>query len=128
MNIKKLREIAERATPGVRYAGPHYGIYLKKHTDYLPGGNGITYSDVLCTVRPYGVDDQAFIATFNPETVLRLLDRIECYEAALKFYADGRHITETDHEVIQVIPGSDKFIDHIVGLKAREALRAMKGE
>lgn len=83
MNIKKLREIAEAATPGVRYAGPHYGIYLKKHTDYLPGGNGITYSDVLCTVRPYGVDDQAFIATFNPETVLRLLDTIEKYEAAL---------------------------------------------
>jgi hypothetical protein len=42
--------------------------------------------------------------------------------AALQFYADGRHVTEIDHEVIQVVPGSDEFIDHVIGRTAREAL------
>jgi hypothetical protein len=46
---------------------------------------------------------------------------------ALKFYAEGKHLTEKDHEVIQVIPGSDEYIDHIVGKKAREAIAKIEG-
>jgi len=38
--------------------------------------------------------------------------------------ADGRHCTEIDYDAIQIVPGSDRFIDHIVGKTAREALEA----
>lgn len=77
-SIKKLREIAEAATPG------------PWHVPYVDGwqvcyGNKDNPRDEFL-IADVDNDPQnaSFIATFNPETVLRLLDTIERYEAALK--------------------------------------------
>lgn len=57
----------------------------------------------------------------------RVLQMLEIAENALEFYADGKHLEEKDHEIIQVIPGNDEFVDHLVGLKAKEALAQIEG-
>ena len=59
----------------------------------------------------------------NAEKLLQCLDEAEM---ALEFYAEGRHMTENDHDVIQVIPGNDEFIDHIVGKRATKALAKIR--
>lgn len=50
------------------------------------------------------------------------------YKRALQFYADGKHYGEIDHDVIQVVPGSDEFIDHVIGRTAREVLAKHEGK
>ena len=59
----------------------------------------------------------------HDRVVAEMQRRIEKLEAALRFYADGKHAHEKDHDVIQVVPGKEEFIDHIYGSRAREALK-----
>ena len=67
--LQELRRIAEAATPGP-WAFPHqkdpYGCYL----------------------LPLSENNASYIATFDPTTVLALLDRIEELEAVLRLVYD----------------------------------------
>lgn len=81
-DLKKLRELAENATPG-----PWEDYY---ETGIRPCVMAYDENDKgLRSVRAYVADtqfspDRAYIAAANPETVLALIDRIEKLEAQLK--------------------------------------------
>lgn len=114
MNIKKYREIAEAATPGPWYLSDdqnsvHQHIYQGEFEE-------------VCNVDSSDLDayqkNSAFIATFSPETVLRLLDTIEKYEAALKHIKNGCLVPPDGGQ-----PNLQDAID-----TAREALRGGKGD
>lgn len=82
VNIDDLRKIAEEATPGPWITGGE-----------LPGSDGVFFGTAVDPDDPdepgillgeaYAPDAE-FIATFNPETVLALLDRVETAEQALQ--------------------------------------------
>jgi hypothetical protein len=116
LDTKKLRKIAEEATE------------FPKHFEVEDTFPTMWFVDPKGERHEIMNDDLIFWEAANPQVVLALLDTIERYKAALKFYADGHHMTEIDHDVIQVVPGSDEFIDHIVGRRAREALMRADAE
>lgn len=97
MDIKKLRKIAMAATPG-----PWMQERYEKDgsNDLMPHIHGVEEEIAATTYRRRShtqhIVDATFIATFNPETVLRLLDTIERYESALNFYADAAEIRVLD--------------------------------
>ena len=105
-DTKKLRELANAATPGpwevseyLCEDGEVFGeLYIGKEIIYLTGSNTATY-----------------IAAANPEAVLGLIARIEKLEAALQFYA------LRDNYYQEFGSGSDIGNDH--GEIAREALK-----
>lgn len=132
LDIKKLREIAEAATPG----------------RWMQDGSGVVADfdgEMLYVSQSFGKnadEDIEFNATFNPETVLRLLDTIERYEAALKFYATEENwylhkdpvtgsevrrsivYEDTESYSFQKDPYSPNILQVFAGKTAREALRA----
>lgn len=57
-----------------------------------------------------------------------LIQTVREMTAALDFYATGRHLTETDHIVVQVVPGNDDFVDHLVGQHAGKCLDRAAGK
>jgi len=63
-----------------------------------------------------------YMAEIKDAEILELTKEISRLRLALEFYADGRHYTEKDSEIINIIPGNDEFQDHIPGKRAREAL------
>jgi hypothetical protein len=71
-DIKKLRKVAEEATPGPWKAGGNYPFYvdLRKPADSLSKHD---------SERPtyWRYQDGLFVLTFNPKTVLELLDSLE---------------------------------------------------
>lgn len=97
--------------------------------------------------------DSAFISSFNPKVALALLDRIDGYEKALRFYAEGN---DQRHEWTQIKDGEKiqqtitinvikelaegKSVDQVIsagvnppillrfGLIAREALNKYAGD
>lgn len=89
LDIKKLREIASAATPGPWFEMD--GERILVNLEQLPtNANGLlaevgdpTKMEPMGRQTPQTNANAKFIATFNPETVLRLLDTIERYEAAL---------------------------------------------
>lgn len=88
-DIKALREIAEKATPGEwnvqeRKDGGEYGEYMAYGIDGIASVNWYSDSDMAHTaLEPMEEEDARFIATFNPARVLALLDRLETAEQAL---------------------------------------------
>lgn len=136
LDIKKYREIAEKATPGP---------WVQNFTVVeMPINQQSLYQRPVChcavenpcqtgpsSPNPHG--NAEFIATFNPETVLRLLDTIEKYEAVLKFYADRKNWAGESYksECLDKIKNDikeDGFACPSGGARAREALRGGKGD
>lgn len=148
-DLKKLREMAEKATPGPwKCAG---GIYVYSGDTMVADNN-----DETALVRARGVGggmsreqqeaNVEFVSAANPETVIALLDRIEKLEAQLKeanevaeFYGDEKNwmTTRKDelHEARMTIAQDaesfgyqrDEYSPNIVqligGKMARELLR-----
>ena len=128
-DIKKLKTLAEAATPG-----PWDDYY---ETGIRPCVMAYDENDKgLRSVRAFIADtqfdkDRAFIASANPEAVLGLIARIERLEAALRFYADiGTYGTAgpgdctsvdfSDCEPVLIDGWGESFRP---GKKAREALK-----
>ncbi len=138
MNIKKLREIAEAATPNWKFPSRWHG---KFGIDARPRNDEEFVLLTMNSNMPNCANDVEFSATFNPETVLRLLDTIERYKKALEFYANpGSWESNTsyfDEDSKILIEGSDTgrmllfgFEDTVVvgGARAREALQKEEEE
>lgn len=139
-DLKKLRALAEKATPG------RWSLKTNVHPEtngmswgFLTGpSQNITWSDN----KPSTVRDAEFIATANPQAIIELLDRLERYEKALRFYADEKswRVTREDelHQAIMTIVGdvdsygyqrdewSPNILQIIAGKAAREALEGGK--
>jgi hypothetical protein len=72
-DLKKLREVAEKATPGPWLCSGRY-IGTPRHMSYIGecrDKNGNWSDDVLAS------SNGRYIATFNPQTILALLDAYE---------------------------------------------------
>lgn len=84
LDLTKLREVAGQATPGpweVHDRGIGYEVHV--------GGHELNH----CLRETFDKWDAAHIATFDPPTVLALLDRVEAAEQALDFH------TQRDREL-----------------------------
>ena len=85
LDLTKLREIAEAATPGpwesvVSTYSSEYGDYKGAR---IPGVAEEISDYYIGTVPPLYVDDAAHIAAFDPPTALLLIDEIERLRTAL---------------------------------------------
>jgi hypothetical protein len=80
-DLTELRRIAEAATPGPWFQGRdgrHYESDLDVYSEREPSD---TSHDIATHI--WSVADAAHIATFDPPTVLALLDRLERAEKAI---------------------------------------------
>lgn len=71
LDLKRLREIANAATPGPWRAAEYGAVMTMENEDVAQGDLGQVE------------ENAAHIAAFNPETVIALLDRIEALEKKL---------------------------------------------
>jgi hypothetical protein len=71
-DVKKLRELAEKATPGPK----HFAVEDTFPTMWLVDENGERHEIMN--------DDLIFWAAANPQAIIELLDRLERYERALE--------------------------------------------
>lgn len=83
-DLGRLRDLAEKATPGERKHEGHAQWYFDDTGEYgsewceIPGvGNFYCSHDNTGSGRCEAMNDAEFIAACNPQTVLSLLDRIE---------------------------------------------------
>lgn len=94
---------------------------------------------ILESEREFGADEHAFSGKFSnnndeagnafgsyktgsKDMENRLLPLLQKAVEMAEFYADGKHLTENDSEVIIVNASGILIDDHIVGKKAREFL------
>ena len=81
VDTERLRELAEKATPGEWHASEILGE---------PGARVVTVGDYsLIATDPQGYPvwserDAAYVAAANPQTILALLDRLAAAEALLR--------------------------------------------
>ena len=98
--LKQVKERAEAATPGPWHCAG--GIYVYS-TDEMVADN----NDETALIRARGVGggmsreqqeaNVEFVAAANPQAVLKLLDRLERYEKALRVYADPEFAEASDN-------------------------------
>lgn len=108
-DLKKLRELAEKANPGP---------WIEKRDPFDVERIHVVDQDdeIICSVRGT-TRNSYFIATANPQAIIELLDRLERYEKALIEFADY----DNQYEPNMVCwPASDYM------RKAREALEGGK--
>lgn len=75
-NFQKLRESAEKATPGEWQQG-----FLHDGHEFIPSNNsGRVQKSDGTTFVPGSYEDAAFIAAANPSAILSLLDKIDAQE------------------------------------------------
>ena len=88
-DLKTLREVAEKATPGPWVAGivprPRAWdrAFVRSVTDFPDGGRITTYPATCEASTLDNAANAAHIAAANPQALLSLLDRIEELEGAL---------------------------------------------
>lgn len=112
IDLKALREVAEKATPGPWHIG-HISEHEPEIVD-IDGSNGLT----IC--KSYGQADSSYLCAANPITILALIDRLERYEKALKYYAGfTMNAPSPECPYCKIEPYSNC---HALGKKAREAL------
>lgn len=143
-DLKKLRELAEVATPGP-WEVSGTGQQVLKEADVPYGDQRICETNSMASHYPGKTScwkNIAFIAAANPETVIALIDRIEKLELQLKeasevaqFYAhplnwDMEHVPTEVHRVIENSDLSvpDEHCDQRGGKRARAYLKKWKGE
>lgn len=126
-DLKKLRELAEKATPGPWTALFVFGssdlpVSICRETGRTINIAGVECpdNDYICEVHSEAANpapDFRFIAAANPQAIIELLDRLERYEKALIEFADY----DNQYEPNMVCwPASDYM------RKAREALEGEK--
>ena len=109
-DLKKLREVAEKATPGPWIeAGPSFGAPIPRYTDEIVTVDEDEDGDVVSICEmPFAHHDEqneanaAFIATSNPQTILALLDAYEAIARDAEMY---RYIRESQAEFVHYIGG-----------------------
>lgn len=80
--LAKLKELAEKATPGPWKAIPTYDENKFLNVSVVsPRGDADLGTWMVCAAREANA---AFIAAVNPQTVLALVERIEELEAIIK--------------------------------------------
>ena len=93
MNLAELRAIQQAATPGPWYFAPIMEMdengCMSKATN-LGWVSTDPHKGYLTVAEKCWDGDAIYIATFNPQFVLGLLDRLERYEGALKEISIGR--------------------------------------
>lgn len=99
MNLDDLRKIAENATPGPWITGGELqgsdGVFFGTAVDPDdPDEPGILLGEAFAP-------DAEFIATFNPELVVALLDRVEKAEAELGRYVHRLERTENEYNRLE---------------------------
>lgn len=138
--IARLREVASKATKS-------QWAYSETREMDIYGDEGVidtvdvmAYEDgpMICHVcdepDENWQDNGQFIAAFNPETALRLLDELERYRGALEFYANGSvgddhepkpdkaHLYDKDYPMDSSEWRQRSMSDYVIGKRAREAL------
>ena len=108
-DLKKLRELAEKATPGPKY----FTVEDTFPTMWLVDEHG-DYHDITN-------DDLTFWESFNPQAIIELLDRLERYEKALRFYAKDSQFSTGEKMTDSQKRDMDDY-----GSRAREALEGEK--
>lgn len=100
MNYKEMRELAQKATPGPWWIDSH-GHNMTSHETFEnifshdnTGRPAVRHPETGNLSHWRNDWDASFIATFNPETVLKLLDKIDELAAAL-----GECVVELDSKV-----------------------------
>lgn len=94
-DLKTLREVAEKATPGPWVAGivprPRAWdrAFVRSVTDFPDGGRITTYPATCEASTLDNAANAAHIAAANPQALLSLLDRIEELEGALAKIGSG---------------------------------------
>lgn len=118
MNLDELLNIARAATPGNWSAG----YSDKSGPEYVvpESGNAIAKTVWGCSccepdVEPQNLSDAAYIATFNPRLIEKMLAEIKAAREALTFTSPYSSIGMHDEDVLAYD-------------KAREALDAELGE
>lgn len=79
IDVKRLRKVAEAATPGPWSACVRNSLMAVTTAD-----GGLSVSTVGMPEHPGAIEDAGHIAAFDPPTVLALLDRLEAAEAAVR--------------------------------------------
>lgn len=121
LDLKALREAARKATPG-----PWKWVEDSPKT-HLYGYNPVDeYDYVLSIYESHGGgsvpqdDDRRYMELANPTTILALLDQLERYQKALKYYAGfTMNAPFPECPYCKIEPYSNC---HALGTKAREAL------
>lgn len=116
-DLKKLRELAEKANPGP---------WIEKRDPFDVERIHVVDQDdeIICYVRGT-TRNSYFIATANPQAIIELLDRLERYEKALRFYGNEKNwddsflLSMSDREPTTIH-------DECGGRRAREALEGGK--
>jgi len=84
--IAELKELAKAATPGP------WKLIENEASGSLrienPNGEGGNLTNSAVTYWENTDGNGSYIAAANPQAILRLIERLERYEEALKFYAD----------------------------------------
>ena len=111
--LKRLREIAEKATQGKWVAGElgpwggqGYYIDTADPNEDIENGQGGSFLCVQKVSTETASNNAKHIEAFNPQTALALLAEIERLQAALEHYARGAEVIGFDR-----------------GERAREALK-----
>ena len=86
MSIEELKRIAESATPGPVELELVDGAWKFKHPKIPRGFHGLCYS----WTAHIDERDAKYIATFNPQLILKLLEQIGVMREALEFYAGAK--------------------------------------
>lgn len=73
-DLSKLRELAEKATPGPWVEEPHTNAIISPEAEYADG----TPAAVAETV--YMAEDRAYLAAVSPDSILALLKRLDVAE------------------------------------------------
>lgn len=97
-DLKKLRELAEAATPGP-WEVSGTGQQVLKEADVTYGNQRICETNSMASHYPGKTScwkNIAFIAAANPETVIALIDRIEKLEEALRVYDAGPNCSQSN--------------------------------
>ena len=81
LDLKKLREVAEKATPGPW--GPWSGNYPFYVEVKKPAPSLSKYEGEKRAESYWRYEDAVFVLQFNPETVIMLLDRIKELESEI---------------------------------------------
>lgn len=112
-DIKKLRKLAEKSNPGP---------WIEKRDPFDVERIHIVDQEdrIICSVRGTTRNCE-FIAAANPQAIIEILDRLERYEKALRFYAKDSQFSTGEKMTDSQKRDMDDY-----GSRAREALEGGK--
>jgi hypothetical protein len=123
-DLAKLKEIAKAATPGPWVERPNYGDPEGTLAIIKIDPDGGIYWIVSRMAAFKDIQNATFIATFNPTTVLSLIERLELAEGALKNIQEKATVAAYSKQA----SAAHVHIEYVWGLEAaakiaREAIK-----